>query len=145
MYTFLWRSAPYPAMTIFDFPDSNVTCTRRSRSNTPLQSLTLANDQAFVEFAQGLAARILKEASPDDTERLRYAFRLCLTREPKPAESQRLAALLEQQKTEFKAAPKEAEQLAPALLALKTDSQEFAAWTAVARVLLNLDEFITRE
>lgn len=145
MYTYLWRSAPYPSMTVFDFPDANVTCTRRGRSNTPLQSLTLANDQAFVEFAQGLAARVLKEASPDDPERLRYAFRLCLAREPSSTERQRLAAMLEQQKTEFQGASKEAELLTPALLTLKTDVQEFAAWTAVSRVLLNLDEFITRE
>ena len=145
MYTFLWRSAPYPAMTVFDFPDANVTCTRRNRSNTPLQSLTLANDLGFLEFAQGLALRVLKDAASDDAQRLRYAFRLCLAREPNAEESKRLAALLEQQKEQFKAAPKAAEQLTPPLLSVKTDVQEFASWTAVARVLLNLDEFITRE
>jgi hypothetical protein len=145
MYTYLWRSSPYPAMTVFDFPDANVTCTRRNRSNTPLQSLTLANDQQFVEIAQGLAVRVLQAAQTDDPARLRYAFRVCLAREPKPAERQRLQKLLAQQRTEFAANLKDAERLTPPLVPVKANIQEFAAWTAVARVLLNLDEFITRE
>src|SRR5262245_25800008 len=145
MYTYLWRSSPYPAMTVFDFPDANVTCTRRNRSNTPLQSLTLANDQQFVEIAQGLAVRVLKEALADDAARLRFAFRVCLAREPKQAEQKRLEKLLSQQRTEFAANLKEAERLTPPLIPVQANVQEFAAWTALARVLLNLDEFITRE
>ena len=145
MYTHLWRSSPFPAMTVFDFPDANVTCTRRSRSNTPLQSLTLANDQQFVEIAQGLAVRALKATLADDAARLLYAFRVCLAREPKPAEGARLTKLLAQQRSEFAANLKEAERLTPPLVPVQADGQEFAAWTAVARVLLNLDEFITRE
>ena len=145
MYTYLWRSSPYPAMTVFDFPDANVTCTRRNRSNTPLQSLTLANDQQFVEIAQGLALRVLKSALADDGARLTYAFRVCLSRQPSANESQRLSKFLAQQRTEFAANLKEAERLTPPLVSVKTNVQEFAAWTAVARVLLNLDEFITRE
>jgi hypothetical protein len=145
MYTYLWRSSPYPAMTVFDFPDANVTCTRRNRSNTPLQSLTLANDQQFVEIAQGLAVRVLKAAPADDAARLRFAFRVCLAREPKPAEQKRLERLLSQQRTEFAANLKEAERLTPPLVPVQANVQEFAAWTALARVLLNLDEFITRE
>ena len=145
MYTYLWRSSPYPAMTVFDFPDANVMCTRRNRSNTPLQSLTLANDQQFVEIAQALAVRVLKEPLADDNARLKYAFRVCLAREPKPAERQRLAKLLTQQRAEFAANLKDAERLTPPLVPVKANVQEFAAWTAVARVLLNLDELITRE
>ncbi|MBS0265144.1 MAG: DUF1549 domain-containing protein [Planctomycetes bacterium] len=145
MYTYLWRSSPYPAMTVFDFPDANVTCTRRNRSNTPLQSLTLANDLQFVEIAQGLALRILNPALANDVARLRFAFRVCLARNPSPAEEQRLAKLLAQQRTEFGNNLKEAERLVPPLISVPTNIQEFAAWTAVARVLLNLDEFITRE
>lgn len=145
MYTYLWRSSPYPAMTVFDFPDASVTCTRRNRSNTPLQSLTLANDQQFVEIAQGLAVRVLKRQPADDAARLRYAFRACLSRDPKPVEGERLAKLLKQQRAEFAANLKEAEKLTPALVSVQANVQEFAAWTAVARVLLNLDEFITRE
>ena len=145
MYTYLWRSSPYPAMTVFDFPDANVACTRRNRSNTPLQSLTLANDQQFIEFAQALAVRILKEAPSGDADRLRFAFRTCLSRDPSKAEAQRLARLLQQQRADFAGNLKEAEQLTPALVPVAANVQEFAAWTAVSRVLLNLDEFITRE
>lgn len=145
MYTYLWRSSPYPAMTVFDFPDANVACTRRSRSNTPLQSLTLANDQQFVEFAQGLAVRILNEAPSGDTDRLRFAFRTCIAREPSAAEMKRLEMLLKQQRAEFAANLKQAEELTPPLVPVRANVQEFAAWTAVARVMLNLDEFITRE
>src|SRR5439155_6508062 len=74
IYTHFWRSAPHPALTVFDAPDSTSTCTRRNRSNTPLQALTLLNDQGFFELAQALAARILKEAGSDDGPRIRHAF-----------------------------------------------------------------------
>ncbi|MGQ0636509.1 MAG: PSD1 and planctomycete cytochrome C domain-containing protein [Planctomycetaceae bacterium] len=145
MYTYLWRSSPYPAMTVFDFPDANVTCTRRNRSNTPLQSLTLANDQQFLELAQGLAARVLSGSAREDKARLHYAFRICLSRAPDEAESARLEKLLALQKGEFAANLKAAEMLTPSLLPVQANVQEFAAWTAIARVLLNVDEFITRE
>jgi mono/diheme cytochrome c family protein len=125
LYIHFWRSAPYPALLVFDAPDSTTTCTRRNRSNTPLQALTLLNDEAFFEFAQGLAARILHEGPPDDAGRLRYAFRICLTRPPAAREESRLARLL-------------AEVRAGA-------DNDRDAWATVARVLLNLDEFITRE
>ena len=143
MYTYLWRSSPYPAMTVFDFPDANVACTRRTRSNTPLQSLTLANDQTFVEFAQGLARRVLLEAQGDDTARMIAAFRWCCGRDPVPAELQRLLKLLEEQRATF--TTEAAQKIAPPNLPSSIAPTEAAAWTAVARVLINLDEFITRE
>jgi hypothetical protein len=121
MYTYFWRSAPHPALIAFDAPDGVNCCTRRNRSNTPLQALTLLNDAGFVEYAKGLADRVLKEKPESDPARLTRAFRLCLGREPKPAELSRLGALLAE---------------------LGGDR---AAWESVARVLLNLDEFITRE
>jgi len=145
MYTYLWRSSLYPAMTVFDFPDTNTACTRRNRSNTPLQSLTLANDATFVEFAQGLAGRVMREGSVDDRLRLARMFRLCVAREPQPAEMARLAALLAQQRVEFRSDSTAAEQLAPKPPLADVAAYEAAAWTAVARVVLNLDEFITRE
>jgi len=81
MYTQFFRSAPYPLFTTFDAPDFSTVCTRRIRSNTPLQALTVANDEAFVEFAQNLAARVLKEVPEGDaTARLRRAVVLCLAR-----------------------------------------------------------------
>jgi hypothetical protein len=176
IYTFFQRSAPYPALIVFDAPDSTSTCTRRVRSNTPLQALTLLNDQAFLELARGLAQRVLQQAGPDDAQRLRHAFRLCLARTPGPAEVERLEQYLVQQLEEFRAAPAEAQALleggvrkAPeagsrknragvnqqaedaalsvshSVLGTPYSVPERAAWTAMARVLLNLDEFITRE
>ncbi|HEX5273217.1 MAG TPA: DUF1549 and DUF1553 domain-containing protein, partial [Gemmataceae bacterium] len=121
MYTFFWRSAPHPSLTVFDAPDASSACTRRNRSNTPLQALTLLNDQGQYEFARALAARVLREGGADDAARLRYAFRLCLARAPKSREQRRLAEVL----------------------AREGNGPE--AWVTVARVLLNLDEFITRE
>jgi mono/diheme cytochrome c family protein len=123
LYTFFWRSAPYPASTVFDAPESTTTCTRRNRSNTPLQALTLLNDPAYFEMAQGLARRILREAPPTDSARLGLGFQLCLGRSPTDRELERLQTLLV-------SAP---------------DPQPLETWTTVARVLLNLDEFMTRE
>jgi hypothetical protein len=148
MYTHFWRSAPHPALTVFDAPEATTSCTRRNRSNTPLQALTLLNDQAFFEFAQGLAVRILansQETKQTDSERIQYAFRLCLARPPSEVEEKRLGKLLAQQLADLQANPGEAQLLVPVNLPSGTDSRELAAWTTVARVLLNLDEFITRE
>jgi hypothetical protein len=128
LYTYFWRSAPHPGLTVFDAPDATSTCTRRNRSNTPLQALTLLNDQAFFEFARGLAGRILQESPPGDEARLGHAFRLCLGRQPNRRERSALARLLERERA-----------------ARGHPDTEQAVWTAVARVLLNLDEFITRE
>jgi mono/diheme cytochrome c family protein len=125
MYTYFWRSAPYPQLMTFDAPTGNFTCTRRLRSNTPLQALTLANDEAFVECSEALAQRVLHEVPAGDAERIRYAFELCLSREPSAAERELLGSLLLKERKERPA--------------------EAAAWTAVCRVLLNLDETITRE
>ena len=145
LYTHFWRSAPHPALLVFDAPDAIAACTRRIRSNTPLQALTLLNDSAFLELAQGLAARVLEHAPAGEAERVDYAFRLALSRRPAAAERDRLQTLLRQQTEEFRQSPEEARALTPAKLTPGADATVFAAWTAVARVLLNLDEFITRE
>jgi hypothetical protein len=144
LYTFVWRSAPHPALTVFDAPEGTSTCTRRNRSNTPLQALTLLNDQGFVEYAQGLAARVLGEEQ-GDAARLDHAFRLCLARAPQPEERAVLTRVLARQRAAFAAAPEGAKALLPATLPEGVRPDEFAAWVAVARVLMNLDEFITRE
>jgi hypothetical protein len=123
MYTYFWRSAPHPDLTVFDAPEALSTCTRRNRSNTPLQALTLLNDQGFYEFAQALANRILREGSQDEQQRIAFAFRLCLGRQPSERERQAVLRLLRRQ----------------------SDAEPREAWLSVARVLLNLDEFITRE
>jgi hypothetical protein len=145
MYTYFWRSSPYPPLMTFDAPDGNVACTRRARSNTPLQALTLANDPAFFEMAQALAARLLREAPASDGARVRHAFRLCLAREPQERESRRLLEFLEKERRQFAGLPRDAEEAAPPGLAREISTVDGAAWTALARVLLNLDEYITRE
>src|SRR5205823_6437161 len=134
LYTYFWRSAPHPALTVFDAPDGNSACTRRNRSNTPLQALTLLNDQAFFEFAQGLALRVLanseSKAAEDkqtDCERIRYAFRLCLARPPSDFEQKRLGALLSQQRADFQSDSDDAHIPIPANLPSGIDSRELAA------------------
>jgi hypothetical protein len=163
LYTFFRRSAAYPGLTVFDSPDATSACTRRARSNTPLQALTTLNDETFLEFAEGMAARVIKEAPPDNKERIRYAFALALGRAPRPDEEQRLELLLNRRLDEYKTKPSRATELIykggkfgpegnplnpppPKLAAmLPADLPLEAAWTSVARVLLNLDDFLTRE
>jgi hypothetical protein len=146
MYTYFWRSSPHPALVVFDAPDASMTCTRRSRSNTPLQALTLLNDSGFYEYAGAFAQRVLKESSTDDDKRIVHAFRLCLGRSPSDRERNRLLAFLLEQKRDFVAAPDDARKLADAQSGEKESAViERAAWIMTARVLLNLDEFITRE
>ena len=137
MYTFFWRASPHPGLMTFDAPDSTVACTRRVRSNTPLQALTLLNDEAYVEFAQGLAKRVAAEAGDGREQRIEHAFRLALCRGPQPEEEEKLETLFSAQLDSFQTDPEEAQAVA--------EDPEMAAWTAVSRVLLNLDEFITRE
>ncbi len=146
LYVFFWRSSPYPFLMTFDAPDANTACTRRARSNTPLQGLTLANDRVFVEAAQALAARVLREAaSPSDAERIRCLFRLCFARDPAPGEAARLTDLLNNQRTAFASDAAGAERVAGAFCSADVARGEVAAWTSLARVAINLDEFITRE
>ena len=121
MYTFFQRSAPHPSLIVFDAPDSTVTCTRRVRSSTPLQALTQLNDEAATEFAAALAKRIESESAGDDRTRLGHGYLLALGREPRPDELARLLRFTQTQR----------------------DSKR-DPWPAVARVLLNLDEFLTR-
>ena len=145
LYTQFWRSSPHPMFPTFDAPDANSACTRRARSNTPLQALTLANDRGFIEFAQGLAVRILTEAPPYDDGRLRYGFECAVGRQPTDAELAALNNYLALQRSGFVDNPEAATLLSPASLPDETPAADGAAWTAVSRVLLNLDEFITRE
>jgi hypothetical protein len=144
LYTYFWRSSPHPFLTTFDVPDMTVACTRRVRSNTPLQALTLANDRAFFEVTQSLAARMLAEPAAADKDRLRAGFRICLAREPSERESITLAAYLDAQRARFSQAAADATLVAPKDRPT-ANAAETAAWVAVARVLINLDEFITRE
>ena len=143
LYTFFWRATPNPALRVFDAPDAFSACTRRARSNTPLQALTLLNDPSFVELAVGLARRALRQEG-GDPERIRRAFRWCATRAPEEAEVARLLDLLESMRRSFATTPDDAAALGDAGSADSDSAEELAAWTAVARVLLNLDETISR-
>jgi hypothetical protein len=136
LYTYFKRTSPYPALVAFDCPDGNTTCVQRRASNTPLQALTLLNNEAFAEAARALG-RLALAAPGDDDAKLFAAFRRCVARAPSEAELARLRRLLGASRSWYAAHPEEAKQLA--------GGPEEAAWTATARVLLNLDEFITRE
>jgi hypothetical protein len=137
LYTFHYRVTPNPAMTIFDGANGLLPCTRRARTNTPLQALTLLNDPNFHEMAQAFAKRIV--AQPE-AERLDRAFQTALARKPAQAERERLARLLSLERDAFQTQPAEAE-----LIAGKGATPELASWVALCRVLLNTDEFLTRE
>lgn len=146
LYIWFQRTSPYPMLMTFDSPDANVSCTRRERSNTPLQALTLLNDVVFVECAQALARRVLaRPGLSDETARLQYAFRLCLGRAPDVEETAVLEQLLQRQLELCRADPQATAALAGEELPPGTDAPRMAAWAAVARALINLDEFVTRE
>jgi hypothetical protein len=140
LYTFLQRTSPFAQFVTFDLPDTSRSCTRRERSNTPLQALNLLNDPVFIEAAQSLAARVHREVHGTDVERLEHAFVLVLSRSTKAEESQRLSAYLEQQR----AILAEHADSAGELLS-ETEPTVDPAWVMLASVLLNLDEFLHRE
>jgi len=148
MYTFWKRSVPYPSMVIFDQPNGDFSCTRRIRSNTPLQALTTLNDQMFMEAAQALALRVFKEGGASDGEKMAYAFRLCTGRKPEQTEVKQLLSLLADQQNYFNGRTAAAVYVSSPdanKLPEEIDLHKLAPWTMVARVLLNLDETITRE
>jgi hypothetical protein len=142
MYTMFYRSSPYPLLTTFDTPEMQATCTRRARSNTPLQALNVANDPAFLELAQGLAFRVLHETQGDDEARLRRAFLLTLCREPSAKEFGLLRDYFQSVERDMLGVtyvPNDA------LARISTPALSTAALVQVARVLFNTDNFITRE
>ena len=148
MYTFFFRASPAPALALFDAPDGTSTCTRRIRSNSPLQALTLLNDDAFVEFAQKMAARTLEEATGSDLERLNYAYVLAVGRKGGDKELARLGQFLATQRQVYQSNPGAAVQFVrqnSSKAVNPKQAPELAAWTAVCRVLFNLDDFMTRE
>jgi hypothetical protein len=147
LYVVLKRGAPYPSFVNFDATARLACKLKRSRSNTPLQALTLLNDPVYVEAAMALARRIVTDRPDAElAERLKYAFRLCLAREPKVHELETLRALFQSQRASSLADKKAtAELLATYQVPAGTPAAEFAAWYAVATALLNLDETITKQ
>jgi hypothetical protein len=147
LYTFWRRTIPYPSMTTFDAP-SRETCTvRRVRTNTPLQAFVTLNDPVFVEAAQALARRIMKEGGGGADERARFGLRLVLARPASAEQVQRVLALFEEEREHYRKDAKAATALATEPLGplpAETDAAEAAAWTVVANVLLNLDGVMTK-
>ena len=149
VYTYRWRATPHPALNVFDTPDAFASCTRRVRSNTPLQALTLLNDPAFFEISQGFAERLIQEGGNTDETRIEMGFRLCLARKPSAYEVSILKSFLNKQRTLYTDVDTKTltlvAQRTNAPVVPESDRNEQAAWTMLARVLLNLDETITRE
>lgn len=140
LYTFIQRTSPFAQFVTFDLPDTTRSCSRRERSNTPLQALNLLNDPVFIEAAKALASRVQREAKGSEERQIEHAFMLTLSRPPKPDESKRLLTYLQQQRMlfadDFNSVRELLQEAAPG-----TD----AALIAVCSVLLNLDEFVNRE
>ena len=151
LYTFRRRSTPHPALQTFDVPNADTSCVRRQRSNSPLQALVSLNEPIFVECAQALARNVLAKGGKTDEERLRYAFRSVVARAPDELEAKDLLLLLQKQKQRIAEGwlnpnevatgkPDVAKNLPPG-----STPAQLAAYTIVSRVLLNLDETITKE
>jgi hypothetical protein len=146
LYVFWRRSAHYPPFATFDAPNREVCTFLRQRTQTPLQSLVLMNDPEYVESARALAERVMREEPADLKKRLTRAFRHTLGRVPRPDEIGTLQKTYEQQLAEFRSDAKAAEDLlkvGESKLPESVDKIELAAMTAVANVLLNLNETIT--
>ncbi len=150
VYVFRKRSMPDPVLSTLDAPNGDASCPRRVRSNTPLAALAGLNETIFVEAARGLGLRILKEGGADDTARARYAFQLCTSRVPTETELQAVLEALKSRRQRLADGwlnPRDIGTGDPAKLPeipAGTTPQDVAAWTLVGRVLLNLDETVTR-
>jgi hypothetical protein len=147
VYVHWQRQFLHPWLVAFDAPTREECTARRPISSTPSAALVLLNDPQFVEAARRLAGRILADAPHNDEGRIRWAWRLVLGREAKPEEVQPLLGLLKQHRTEFAGDPEAAEALTSVGISPRRagiEAAEQAAWTSVARVLLNLNETITR-
>ncbi|MBN8732855.1 MAG: DUF1553 domain-containing protein [Acidobacteria bacterium] len=137
LYIHFQRTTPYPLLMNFDAPKGSVTACRRLRSNTPLQALNLLNDPVFLEAAQALGWQVARGGGSFE-ERLERAYVTAVGRKPGAKEAARMRAYFDQQKAIFDREPQ-------SMKALRAESVDEAAWIGVASVLLNLDEFITRE
>jgi hypothetical protein len=151
MYTFFKRTIPHPNLMTFDSPDANVACIARTISNTPLQALTLLNNDVHVEAAQALAKRVI-ETQPSavshgetDKARLTYALRLCVARPPTDTEVKSLANVLNTSRDYYTQHADEASLMTRLCAPHGVPPAEAAAWVAAVRLALNLDEFVTRE
>jgi hypothetical protein len=148
LYVVWRRGAPYVSFMNFDAPDRGSCVVRRPRTNTPLQALTLLNDEAYVEMAMAFAGRILTEAKGPPEAKINYAYKTALGRAPRAAETSYLKRLILKRLTYFEINPKEATNLIANTKGWKMPNEmnkgELAAWFYIANILLNLDETITK-
>jgi mono/diheme cytochrome c family protein len=147
MYTFWKRTVPAPELNTFDAPDREKCTARRTVTNTPLQALVLLNDPTYIEAARMLAQRDIHQAGPNETDRIRYAFKLATSRDPTPQELDILTKLYRKERAHYDKDKPDAEKL----LAIgeskrdeKLDTVDLAAWTLVASTILNMDETVTK-
>ena len=144
LYTWIQRLSPFAQNVTFDSPPTNVGCTRRDRSNSPLQALTLLNDPVFFEAAQAMARATLSQPAMNDRDRLQWVFHRAVSRVPTDSEAEMLQEYLIEQRRLLSADASAAERLAPVEIE-KTERAELAAWTGLCSVVLNLHEFIVRD
>jgi hypothetical protein len=146
LYTYWCRTFPHPSLTAFDAPSREESCVERPRSSTPLQALVLLNDPIYVEIARGFAERLLAEPL-DDAGRINRAYALAVSRPPSETERTVLSELLAKHRAKYSADAKARDALlavGPRPVPETIDRGELAAWTSVARTILNLHETITR-
>jgi hypothetical protein len=150
LYGFRKRSMPDPAMSSFDSPNGDIACARRVRSNTPISALTGLNETILVESAQALAIRILKDGGTGDTSRAKYGFLLCTSRMPTDVELNSILRFIEKERKRIAEGWLSAREVATSdstklpNLPPETTPQDAAVWTLVSRVLLNMDETISK-
>ncbi len=145
MYTYWKRMLPYPTAAVFDAPARDMVCVRRLRTNTPMQALTLLNDEVFMEAARRMATTLLQEAPQDDVHRVTTLFMRCLARTPDTIERDAMMHYLTTQRALLRdQSPELLQALNGAFEADRAQQVEHAVWTLVSRAVLNLDETITR-
>jgi hypothetical protein len=151
VYGFRKRSMPDPAVSSLDAPNGDFACARRVRSNTPLAALVTLNEPIFVEAARALALRILREAGRDDVQRADYGFFLCTSRRPTAEERDAILELVQSRRRRLADGWLDMREVVTGDptripdLPSATTPQDAAAWTLAARVLLNLDETISKK
>ena len=144
LYTYMKRTAPYAGFMVFDAPNPEVSCVRRIRTNTPLQALTLLNDPVYMEAAQAMATRVM-ERDGMLSKKIDYLFMTCLSRQPDKIEREQIRSFFDQMTEHFNAHTNDAKQLHTEFTPTDPDAAlRWTAWVAVCRVVLNLDETITR-
>jgi len=148
LYTYWCRTFPHPSLVAFDAPSREECTVDRPRSNTPLQALVLLNDPIYVEASRVFAERILRDGGNSWEGRVQLAYRLALSRGAESRESRLLEGLYQEQLREYQSdilAAQAVLTIGDRLVPPEMDVVELAAWTSVARVILNLHEAITRD